>query len=154
MTLVVLAFAGSYLHLSTDEHGPVLRADGATLDVAAVFERVDLCHGRIALRTLEGRYLASCPAGTVDPGIRPEDEMTACSAFEEITWSDGQVSFITCDRTFLGVDADGGIVGDRIASGSCERFEYVTVPADLAVASGTVPQQGRSADGDRSAALA
>ena len=146
MNIVGLRFGDRYLRLATDEHGPVLRAGSAELTVDGVFERVDLGHGRVALVTAEGRYLAARPCGTADAGLRPEDELTACAAFEEVTWPDGSLSFRTCDRTFLGVDGEGLVLSDRISGGSCERFEYVAVPAELATAYPVVPPQPRSAE--------
>ena len=149
MSIVALAFGDRFVHLATDEHGPVLRADATRLTVEALFERVDLSHGRVALITPEGRHLASRPCGTADAGVRPEVELTACAAFEEIAWPDGTVSLRTCDRTFLGVDSQGLVLGDRISGGSCERFEYVEVPAELATAYPAVPPQSRATEETR-----
>lgn len=145
--MVALSFGDCFLLLATDDNGPVLRADATELTADALFERVDLGHGRVALLTPAGRYLAARPSGTAETGLRPEDELTACAAFEELSWADGSVSFRTCDRTYLGVDGEGLVLGDRISGGSCERFQYVEVPAELASPSRPVPRQPRGAQG-------
>jgi len=152
MSIVALSFGDCYLHLVADARGPVLRADATQLTAGALFERVDLRHGRISLLTPDGRYLAARLSGTAESGLRPEEELTACAAFEEVRWADGSVSFRTCDRTYLGVDGAGLVLGDRISGGSCERFEYVEVPADLAWPAPSVPPRPRSA-GEQSPVL-
>ena len=153
MSIVALSFGDCFVHLAHDEHGPVLRADANRLGAEALFERVDLCHGRVALLTAEGLYLASRPPGTAAAGVRPEAELTACAAFEEVAWPDGTVSFRTCDRTFLGVDGRGLVLGDRISGGSCERFGYAEVPAELEAAYPSVPPQSRAAEEPRPTVL-
>ena len=152
MSFVALTSGDTFLRVVGDGHGPVLRADAPALDRDGVFERVDLGHGRVALRTPDGRWLASRPHGSADPGVRPEDELTACAAFEELPADDDAVFLRTCDRTYLGVDAHGAVVTDRIAQGWCERFAYAAVPAELlpaGTAAGTgagVPAQGRGTE--------
>jgi hypothetical protein len=114
----------------------LLRADEAPPGDDAVFERVDLAHGRVALRVADGRYLARHLVHVAD-GAGPDDdsalhlvgELTACAAFEELPLSDGFLSLRGCDQRFLGVHTNGAVVADRVADGSWERFRYHEVPA-------------------------
>jgi hypothetical protein len=102
----------------------------------AVLERVDLAHGRIALRLADGRFLAR---HTAHPEVGAQadgpdrsgvarlslvDEVTPCAAFEEVAAPDGTVSLRGCDSRFLGVLTDFTVVAGRVANGSWERFRY------------------------------
>ena len=123
--------------LRADEWVPQAPCDGA------FFERVDLAHGRVALRATDGRYLARHlvhPVGPSDvgslhqaaldgPGVTLVDELGLCTAFEELRSPDGHVALRGCDMRFLGVHADGSVVADRVTDGSWERFRYLEVPA-------------------------
>lgn len=106
---------------------PAESADG-------VFERLDLSHGRIALRVHDGRYLArhqTHPESTEveDAGFHLVGELTQCAAFEEVLLPGGFLSLRGCDMRFLGVHTSGAVVADRMANGTWERFRYRDVPA-------------------------
>ena len=124
----------------------LLRADEEPPGDDAVLERIDLAHGRVALRVADGRYLArhlthpDDVAGGPDAGgaLHLVAELTPCAAFEELRSSDGTVSLRGCDLRFLGVHGSGAVVADRVSDGSWERFRYLPVAAPRP----TVPPQG------------
>jgi hypothetical protein len=128
------------LHLRLgDDDSARLRLDGTTSGSDAVFERLELGHGRIALRTPDGRFLAVRPDAGLSYGIYPEDELTPAAAFEEILWPTGQVSLRSCHLTYVGADAAGQAVVNRTEAGSLERFHLVAAPVP------TVPAQRQPA---------
>jgi hypothetical protein len=135
-TYVALTLDGHHLCLD-DGAETRLRVGPPALDRDAVFERLDLGHGRIALRTLEGRYLATHPDTGQNYGIYPDDELTPAAAFEEILWPDGRVSLRSCLLTYVGAGAHGDVTVNRITPGVCERFSLVPVSLP------TVPEQRR-----------
>lgn len=104
-----------------------LRLAGVTIDDEAVFERLDLGHGRIALRTADGRYLAARPDAGLSYAIYPEDELTPAAAFEEVLWPNGQVSLRSCHLTYVSALASGQVTANRTHAGLPERFFLVTV---------------------------
>jgi hypothetical protein len=135
---VLITLERRFLRAVTLPTGETLvRADEAPPAHDAVFERVDLAHGRVALRVADGRYLARHLTHVAD-GAGPDDdaalhlvgELTACAAFEELPLSDGFLSLRGCDQRFLGVHTNGAVVADRVADGSWERFRYLDVPED------------------------
>lgn len=141
MEYVALTFDGCYLHLVTGPDGSRLRADGTELDATSVFERLDLLHGRVALRTNEGRYLTRHRReGDTGAVLRPLDDLSSAAAFEELPAADGSVSLRSCDLLFVGVETGGEVVVDRVSNGSWERFAYVSVDAELASAWSDAPR--------------
>ena len=114
-----------------------VRADEGPPGHDAVFERVDLAHGRVALRVADGRYLARHLTHLGDDvpvaagALHLVDELTPCAAFEELTSADGRVSLRGCDLRFLGVHDSGAVVADRVSDGSWERFRYLEAAAPL-----------------------
>ena len=127
----------------------LVRADEGPPGDDAVFERIDLAHGRVALRVADGRYLARHvthldreDVPVTAGALHLVDELTACAAFEELTSSDGTVSLRGCDLRFLGVHDSGAVVADRVSDGSWERFRYVEAAAPLP----RVPSQAGAAD--------
>jgi hypothetical protein len=136
---VVITFEGRCLHIVTRPTGEtLLRADECLPSDNAVFERIDLAHGRIALRVADGRYLARHRTHPLEPthhdaggraALHLLDEITPCAAFEERPLPGGAVSLRGCDMRFLGVGNSGAVVADRVADGSWERFRYLEVPA-------------------------
>ncbi len=145
MELVAITLEGRSIRLVLLPSGAVeLRADEWPPGPDCIFERVDLSHGRIALRVPDGRYLARhvehLGAPTDDGAtVHLVDEVTQCAAFEELRLPHGQVSLRACDLRFLGVHTSGRVVADRVANGSWERFRYLEVPALQ-----TVPLQAES----------
>jgi hypothetical protein len=144
---VVIAFEGRCLHVVTRPTGEtLLRVDDCLPSDDAVFERIDLAHGRIALRVADGRYLARHRVHPLDQAhhgaggrasLHLLDEITPCAAFEERPLPGGAVSLRGCDMRYLGVRTSGAVVADRVADGSWERFRYLEVP----VPDTSVPQQ-------------
>ena len=121
---------------------------GGSAESDAVFERIDLSHGRIALRVQDGRYLArhqTHPGLTEvdDAGFHLVGEIVPCAAFEEVLLPGGFLSLRGCDMRFLGVHTSGAVVADRVANGTWERFRYLELPAPT----NPVPLQGGSAVG-------
>ncbi len=141
MVLVAITLEGRHLGVvRTPGGGSGLRAVAGTPGDDAVFERIDLAHGRVALRAPDGSYLArhANHAGQrFDGGPHLSAELTQCAAFEELLLPCGQVSLRGCDLRYLGVHRSGRVVADRVVNGSRERFAYVEVPAP----STTVPAQ-------------
>ena len=149
MTFCAITLEGRVLRLGVlPAVEALLRADTAAAGEPpddAVFERVDLTHGRVALRVRDGRYLArhcehpaaTSAAGGDGGGLVLVTELSQCAAFEEVQLDDGFVSLRGCDLRFLGVLSSGSVVADRVANGSWERFRYLEVPAPR----GSVPAQ-------------
>jgi hypothetical protein len=137
MEHVALTLTGRYLRPGV--HDERLRIGSATLRSDAVFERVELGHGRIALRVEDGRYLTVEPDPGLSHVVQPQPELTPAAAFEEILWPNGQVSLRTCHLTYVGVDTTGRVTADPTRAGIRERFFLVTVPVPK------VPQQRRVA---------
>lgn len=137
MRFLTITIGGHYLRLHSGDDETRIRADGRAIEPAATFERVELGHGRIALRTLEGDYLTMRPDSGQSFGLFPEPELTAQAAFEEILWPNGQVSLRAGDLTYVGVQRRGGaaVTVNRTEAAATERFFYVPVPTQM------VPQQ-------------
>lgn len=148
---VALTLDGRFLHLTnlTDPTGEgtqrTLHLGSETLDTDAVFERLELGHGRIALRTVDGRYLATRPDSGLSFAVCAEDELTPAAAFEEVLWPNGQVSLRSCHLTFVGARPTGQVTVNRTRAGLPERFFLVTVPVP------TVPAQREAGSGQSSA---
>ena len=139
MGQVALTLDGRYLRLSDDGQPRRLHLGTSSLDADTVFERSDLGHGRVTLRTSDGRFLAVRP----DPGptyaVYPQAELTPEAAFEEILWPDGRVSLKSCHLTYVGADTFGRVTANRTEAGLLERFVLVPLP--------TVPAQRRPPQG-------
>lgn len=128
---VALTIDGRFLRLSALGEGLRVCADGDDLDVLSIFERLTLPHDRIALRTLDGRFLAVRPDPGHNFGLYPEEAFTPQAVFEEILWPDGQVSLRSCELTFVSGSCDATVTANRVEPGSAERFHFVPVPAPL-----------------------
>ena len=126
MEHVALTLDGCYLRLGTSDER--LRVKDATLGTDAVFERLELGHGRITLRAADGRYLTVGPDPGLSYAVYPEHELTPAAAFEEILWPNGQVSLRSCHLTYVGADAAGEVTANRVHAGLLERFFLVPVP--------------------------
>jgi len=128
--LVAIAVDGRYLRLGGPQDGGDrrLRADRVSIEPAAVFERLDLGHGRVALRTLDGRYLAARPDPGLGFGVYPEEELSPAAAFEEVLWPDGRVSLRSCHLTYVGAPDAAPVRVNRVEAGPEERFVLVPVP--------------------------
>jgi hypothetical protein len=140
MRHVALSIDGHYLRLADLEGETRVRADGSSLDAATVFERLELAHDRVVLRTLDGKFLACCPDSGLNFGLYPEDELTPRAAFEEVLWPDDQVSLRSLELTFVSADVDRATVtANRVEAGCLERFRYVPVPTALVPALAPAP---------------
>lgn len=130
MDHVALSVDGRYLCLSreVDKRLPRLRLGGPVVDDDAVFQRLELGHGRIALRDAEGRYLAVRPDAGLSYAVYPVPELTPAAAFEEILWPSGQVSLRSCHLTYVSAEPSGRVTVNRTEAGKHERFFVVTVP--------------------------
>ncbi len=121
---VALSIGGHYLEMAAHGHEVRLCATGTALTPAAVFERVELPHGRIALRTLAGKYLSCQPDNGHNYGIYTSDTLGPREAFEEILYPDHTVSLRSCELTYVTASAGGGdrVVVNRTGAGAWERF--------------------------------
>lgn len=162
MRFVALTAAGRYLRvaIADGDDRPRLCASGESVDAGATFERIDLSHGRVALRTLDGRYLTVAPDRGQNFGIYQGDELVPAAAFEEILWPDGRVSLRSCELCYLSVGAGGAppgagagvdpsepgcaVTANRVEAGPAERFCYVDVPLAM------VPPQRRPSEHESS----
>ena len=133
MADVVIAFEGRWVRVVPLPTGEaLLRVDARPTLPDAVLERVDLAHGRVALRAADGRYLARHAVHGPGPAaLELVPELTPCAAFEELALPDGSVALRGCDLRFLGVHSSGAVVADRVTDGSRERFHWLEVPARL-----------------------
>lgn len=128
MQLVTLTVDGRQLSPGPAEDRRLRRASGPTEPVA-VFERLELGHGRIALRTLDGRFLTTRPDSDLGFGVYPEEELTSAAAFEEILWPDGRVSLRSSLLTFVSAPAERPVTANVVEPGDDARFRLVTVPS-------------------------
>jgi hypothetical protein len=114
-------------------------------DVTAMWERIELPYGRIALRTPYGRFL-SCEPGVVSPRLTLAADLGPREAFEEVLWPDGSVSFRTCELTYVAVDTDSPqahgraarVVCDSNDTGPATRFTYLDPSPALAEAAADI----------------
>lgn len=140
MQLLALTIGDRFLRVATVDGETRLRADGTALGRRSSFERVDLGHDRVALRPVDGGYVAHAPDRAQSFGLYIGDELTPCAAFEEVLWPDGHVSFRSCQLTYVSADLETGTVTScRTETGDGTRFRYQAVPL------GSVPQQQRRA---------
>ena len=138
MQLVALTVGDRFLRVATADGETRLRAAGTSVVRAGCFERVDLGHDRVALRTVDGGYLTHAPDRARSFALYVVDELTPCAAFEEVLWPDGRVSLRSCQLTYLCADLESGTVTSCLTqTGEGTRFRYVAVPL------GSVPQQHR-----------
>jgi hypothetical protein len=132
--LVALSVGGRYLRLGA--HGDRrVRGDGTVLDAAAVFDRVGLGHGRVALETLAGDYLTMRPDDRHGFGLYPDRTLTPAAAFEEVLWPSGHVSLRSIELTYVAVEEPGlAVTVNRVEAPLGARLSYVRPP-------GVVPRQ-------------
>jgi hypothetical protein len=128
MAYVSLTTCGRYLRLGTRGGEDRLVDDAGSLDSADVFERLELPHGRVALRTRAGHYLTRRPDPGQNFGVYPEPDLSPAAVFEEILWPDGKVSLRSTDLTYVSArEAAAGVTVNRVEPGPTERFGYVAV---------------------------
>lgn len=136
---VVLAHQGRLLELATRDHDTRLWATGAEAGPSSILVRVDLDHGRVALRTLDGRYLSCRPDPGHNYGLYPVDELGPREVFEEVLWPDDRISLRSCELTYVSAEEAPRrrVVVNRTEAGEAERLTYLPAP------SGLVPAQAR-----------
>jgi hypothetical protein len=128
MAHVVLGTGGRFLRVTTRDGEHRLTGDATAPGLADVFDRVELPHGRIALRSPDGSYLARRPDRGQNFGLYPQAELTPDAVFEEILWPNGEVSLRSVDLTYVGApEAAPAVTVNRVEPGPCERFTYVPV---------------------------
>lgn len=130
MEHVALSLDGRYLRLAG---GPTRRLARLELGQASVgdesvFERLELGHGRVALRDGFGRYLAVRPDAGLSYAVYPVPELTPAAAFEEILWPSSEVSLRSCHLTYLSAESSGRVTVNRTEASTRERFVQLTVP--------------------------
>jgi hypothetical protein len=149
MTHVGLTTGGRYLRVSSRDGEQRLTGDGAALEVAGVFDRVELPHGRVALRTRDGSFLTRRPDRGQNFGLYLEAELTPAAVFEEILWPSGEVSLRSTDLTYVCVPENSpAVTVNRVEPGAGSRFSYVPAPVP------GVPAQRRAGSGERRTAAA
>ena len=142
MTYVALTIGGHYLRVDSAQGEGRVLTDGDTIDQSTIFERVDLSHGRVALRTLDGRYLTMLPDEHQNFGLFPQPELTPAAAFEERLWPNGQVSLRSHQFTYVGAHLGKGVVTvNRTDAMGNERFFYVDVPGTMVPTQRTSKEQ-------------
>jgi hypothetical protein len=128
---VALTLRGRYLHVVEEDGRAVVRADSPTIEPSCLLTRVRLGHGRIALRTFDGQFLAVRPEGRMSFALTVTPDLTADAAFEEVLWPNGQVSLRSSQLTYVTGHLDGSVAANRTLTGAGERFAFVPVPAAL-----------------------
>jgi hypothetical protein len=143
VTAVMLLNGGVALELGLEAghpEGARARAmmTGTGLSASTVYERVTLPHGRIALRTVEGRFLSCQPDLGANYGLYTAATLGVREAFEEVLWPDGTVSLRSCDLTYVTAEhgRDRRVVVNRVEPGQESRFTYRHIPA-------VIPTQSR-----------
>jgi hypothetical protein len=144
MTLVGLTTGGRYLRVADRDGEERVTGDGASPEVGGVFDRIELPHGRVALRTRDGSFLARRPDRGQNFGLYPEADLTPAAVFEEILWPSGEISLRSTDLTYVCVRDDAGdVTVNRVEPGAGGRFTYVPAPVTV------VPPQRRPVAEDR-----
>ncbi|QIK67172.1 hypothetical protein G7072_13200 [Nocardioides sp. HDW12B] len=133
MGYVVLRHAGDHLGLVPDATSGRSRlhpVDGA-VTAAAVFRRLALSHDRIALQTLDGRYLTVAEDEAMSFAVYADASFSSAATFEEVLWPGGEVS-LRCDRlTYLSVTPSGQVSANRTVTEVSERFSMTSAPRSL-----------------------
>jgi hypothetical protein len=133
MGYVVLTHAGQHLGLVPDLASGQSRlqpVSGAPT-AAAVFRRLRLSHDRIALQTLDGRYLTVHEDEAMSFGVYAADEFGPSSTFEEVLWPGGEVSLRTHRLTYVSVTPSGRVTANRTVTEGSERFTATPAPRGL-----------------------
>lgn len=128
MARVLVVHDGRRLRLGVGPDRRVWCASAAA-DCDAVFDRAELGHGRVALRTNDGRYLAVRPDSGLNYGLYPAAGLSACAAFEEIRWPDGAVSLRSCHLAYVSADPAGLVTVNRAEAGPWECFTIAPATA-------------------------
>ncbi|MDX6325833.1 MAG: hypothetical protein QOK15_2187 [Nocardioidaceae bacterium] len=128
MSHVALTTGGRYLRVLERDGEQRVAGDVTALSSADAFDRVELPHGRIALRSADGCFLTRRPDRDLSFGLYPEADLTPAAVFEEVLWPNGEVSLRSADLTYVGASpALPAVTVNRVEPGPCERFTYVPV---------------------------
>ena len=133
MGYVVLTHADDHLGLVPDPATSESRLQPVAGPVtgAGVFRRLALSHDRIALQTLDGRYLSVHEDEAMSFGVYASDTFTTAATFEEVLWPGGEVS-LRCDRlTYVSVTPSGRVTANRTVTDPSERFVMSPAPRGL-----------------------
>jgi hypothetical protein len=133
MGYVVLRHAGDHLGLVPDAASGRSRLQPVTgtVTAAGVFRRLALSHDRIALQTLDGRYLTVAEDDAMSFAVYAETAFSTAATFEEVLWPGGEVS-LRCDRlTYLSVTPSGQVSANRTVTEATERFAMTSAPRSL-----------------------
>lgn len=133
MGYVVLTHVGHHLGLEPDAASGESRlcpVEGRPT-AAAVFRRIQLSHDRIALQTLDGRFLTVHEDEALSFGVYATTEFGPSATFEEVLWPGGEVSLRTHRLTFVSVTPTGQVTANRTVTDASERFVMVTAPRTL-----------------------
>jgi hypothetical protein len=133
MGYVVLTHAGQHLGLVPDPASGQsrLRPAPGPPTAAAVFRRLALSHDRIALQSLDGRYLTVHEDEAMSFGVYAADEFGPSATFEEVLWPGGEVSLRTHRLTFVSVTPSGRVTANRTVTETSERFVMSPAPRGL-----------------------
>ncbi len=133
MGYVVLGHAGDHLGLVPDPTSGRSRLQPVPggVTAAGVFRRLALSHDRIALQTLDGRYLTVAEDEAMSFAVYADGSFSSAATFEEVLWPGGEVS-LRCDRlTYLSVTASGQVSANRTVTEVSERFTMTAAPRSL-----------------------
>ncbi len=133
MGYVVLRHAGDHLGLVPDAMTGRSRLQpvSGAVTAAGVFRRLALSHDRIALQTLDGRYLCVAEDEAMSFAVYAETSFSTAATFEEVLWPGGEVS-LRCDRlTYLSVTPSGQVSANRTVTEASERFSMTAAPRSL-----------------------
>jgi hypothetical protein len=97
----------------------------------AVFRRLTLSHDRIALQTLDGRYLTVHEDEAMSFGVYAAADFGPSATFEEVLWPGGEVSLKSHRLTFVSVTPSGRVTANRTVTEASERFVMVSAPRSL-----------------------
>ena len=132
MGYVVLEHAGDHLGLVPDAQGRSrLQPTSAPVTATGVFRRLSLSHDRIALQTLDGRFLTVHEDEALSFGVYARDEFTTAATFEEVLWPGGEVSLRSDRLTWVSVSPSGKVTVNRTVTESTERFVMTAAPRGL-----------------------
>jgi hypothetical protein len=96
-----------------------------------VFRRIELSHDRIALQTLDGRFLTVHEDEAMSFGVYAADEFGPSATFEEVMWPGGEVSLRSHRLTFVSVTPSGQVTANRTVTEASERFVLTSAPRAL-----------------------
>lgn len=133
MGYVVLTHAGQHLGLVPDPASGQSRLcpSSGQPTAACVFRRLALSHDRVALQTLDGRFLTVHEDEAMSFGVYADDDFGPSATFEEVLWPGGEVSLRTHRLTYVSVTPSGRVTANRTVTEASERFIMTSAPRAL-----------------------